>query len=482
MSTRPSPTQAAGIADATAATAGTLPADGLAAELRGSVILPGDQGYDEARAVWNAMIDQRPALIARCVDADDAAVAVAFGRRHGLPIVVRGGGHSVAGKSSCDGGLVIDLSSMNGVEVDADARIARVGPGARGADLDTAAQSAGLATTGGTDSTTGVIGLTLGGGMGFLARRYGLAADNLLGADVILADGTRVHASETEHPDLFWALRGGGGAFGIVTGIELQLHPLGPQLMVAQAFHPFSGAPDALRFYREFSADAPDEVGCFALAVNVPPVEGFPEESHGTTALALAASYAGPLDEGERALGPLVEFGSPIFSFLQPMEYAVLQQSFDAAFPGGQRYFWKSQYLTGMPDEAIETFAAHADPLPGAFSAAYFETLGGAFGRVDPSATAFPHRSAPFNLGVSAGWADAATDEAAIGWTRTFHEAMTPYGTGGVYANYAGADDLGRLRAAYGDNFERLRQVKERYDPERIFGRWVDAPAKVAAG
>jgi FAD/FMN-containing dehydrogenase len=454
----------------------------LVDRIDGRVILPTDERYDAARRVWNGMIDRRPAMIVECTGPGDVVEALAHARREQLPITVRGGGHGVAGRAVCDDGMVIDLASMNDVDVDPDARVAGVGPGATGADLDRATQAVGLATTSGTDSTTGVIGLTLGGGMGFLARSFGMAVDNLLGADVVLADGRQVHASETEHPDLFWALRGGGGSFGVVTGIEMRLHPVGPRVAVAQAFYPWQEATDVLRAYREFSADAPDEVGCYALAVNVPPVDPFPAEAHGTTAVAIVAGHAGPVEEGERVLRPLCEFGTPLLGGVQEMDYAVLQQTFDVANPAGKRYFWKSAYLSGMPDEAIETFISHADPLPGAYSAAYFETVGGAVGRVDPAATAFPHRTAPFNLGIGAGWDDPATDEAAIDWARRFNDAMSPFSTGGMYVNYVGDDDLGRLDATFGGNVKRLRQVKERYDPDQVFGRLAEAPSPVRRG
>jgi len=449
---------------------------GLADRIDGRVIFPTDEAYDTVRTVWNGMIDRRPALVVECTGSADVVEALAHALRAQLPVSVRGGGHGVAGRAVCDDGMVIDLSSMRDVEVDADARTVRVGPGATGGDLDRATQAVGLATTSGTDSTTGVIGLTLGGGMGFLARRFGMAVDNLLSADVALADGTQVHASETEHPDLFWALRGGGGSFGIVTGIELRLHPVGPRVAVAQAFYPWPAASDVLRAFREFSANAPDEVGCYALAVNVPPVEPFPVESYGTTALAIVASHAGLVDEGASVLRPLCDVATPLLGGVQEMEYTVLQQTFDVANPAGKRYFWKSAYLGGMPDEAIETFISLADPLPGPYSAAYFETVGGAVGRVDPAATAFPHRRAPFNLGIGAGWEDPGSDSAAIAWARRFHAAMDPYSTGGMYVNYVGDDDLGRFEATFGANVQRLRQVKERYDPGQVFGRFDEPP------
>jgi FAD/FMN-containing dehydrogenase len=278
------------------------------------------------------------------------------------------------------------------------------------------------------------------------------------------------------------ALRGGGGSFGVVTGIELRLHPVGPRVAVAQAFYPWEAAADVFRAFREFSAHAQDEVGCYALAVNVPPVDPFPAEAHGTTAVAIVAGHAGTVEDGERVLRPLCEVGTPLLGGVQEMDYAVLQQTFDVANPAGKRYFWKSAYLSGIPDEAIETFISLADPLPGPYSAAYFETVGGAVGRVKPAATAFPHRTAPFNLGIGAGWEDPETDEAAIAWARRFHDAMSPYTTGGMYVNYVGDDDLGRLEATFGDNVKRLRQVKERYDPDQVFGRFADAPSQAPRG
>jgi FAD/FMN-containing dehydrogenase len=444
--------------------------DELASALRGQLIRPSDDDYDTARAMWNAMIDRRPALIARCTGVADIRMALAFAREHDLPVTVRGAGHSVAGRSTSDGGLMIDLGSMRWVQVDPESRTVRLGPGVVGADLDHETQAFGLATTVGTDSTTGVIGLTLGGGAGFVGRRFGLAIDNMIGADVVLPDGRLVHASATQHPDLFWALRGGGGELGVVTSVELRLHEMGPELFVAQLFHPYEAAADALRFYRDFTANAPDELACYALAVNVPPVDPFPEAYHGRTAIALVASHSGPIAEGEAALKPLVDFGEPMLRVAMPMPYVALQQSFDAGFPSGRRYFWKSQYLDRLSDEAIETFLAHADPLPGAYSAAFFEPLGGAIGRPDPTATAFPHRAAAYNFAATAGWDDPQQDELAVGWARAFHDAMAPFGTGGTYANYVGLDDLDRRRAVHGANLDRLTDVKARYDPAGVLG------------
>ncbi|MFP7721754.1 FAD-binding oxidoreductase [Lysobacter sp. A3-1-A15] len=443
--------------------------DDFAASIRGELIQPGDPGYDTARAVWNGMVDRRPRLIVRCTGAADVMRAVDFARVHDLPCTARGGGHSVAGKSICDGGVVIDLSLMRTVSVDPRTRTARVGPGATLGDLDHETQAFGLATTGGTDSRTGVAGLTLGGGIGMLARTFGLAADNLLGVDIVLADGKQVHASEDENPDLFWALRGGGGEFGVVTSFEFQLHPLGPELMVAQVFHPFEDAAKVLRFYRDFHAQAPDELSCYALFTHIPPIPLFDEALHGRTAVALVACYSGEPAKGAALMEPLENFGTPLMASVQPMAYTTLQKSFDAGSPDGHRYYWKSQFLPGLADAAIDTLVARIETLPGALTLGGFEPMGGAINRVAANATAYPHRDAMFNFSIFAGWTDPADDEAVIGWTREFHEAMAPYSTGGSYFNYADADEVDRTDVAHAGNHQRLQDLKERFDPVNVF-------------
>ena len=445
-------------------------ADELATAMRGRVIGPSDPDYDAARAAWNGMIDRRPALIAQCTGVADVRAALAFARSHGIGVTVRGGKHSVAGKSVLDDTLLIDLAPMRWAHVDPDRRTVHVGPGTVGGEMDHETQAFGLATTGGTDSTTGVTGLTLGGGMGFLGRRYGLATDNVLSAEIVLPSGELVRASATEHPDLFWAVRGGGGGFGIVTDLELQLHQVGPQLATAQVFLPWSVAPEVVRFYRDFTADMAPEIACYFLAGNVPPMDPFPAEYQGKTAAVLVASHCGDVDEGLEALKPITEVGGePLLSVLAPMPYTALQQTFDPANPAGMRFFWKSEYLGGLPDEALDTFVAHADPLPGPYSAAFFEALGGAMAERTPTETAFPHRRAAYNFAACAGWEDRARDEACIAWSRRFHEAMAPFGTGGVYVNYVGLDDLGHQAAVYGENEERLSSIRATYDPEGIF-------------
>jgi len=435
----------------------------------GHLVLPEDADYDEVRTIWNGMINRRPALIARCRVADDVVTAVDFARNQDLRVSVRCGGHSVAGKSVCDDGLMIDLSQMNTVTIDPEARMARVDGGAKLGDFDAAAQEFGLATTAGIVSDTGVGGLTLGGGVGFLARRFGLTIDNLLGADVVTAAGEQIRASATESPDLFWALRGGGGNFGIVTAFEFRLYEVGPEVLVGQAFYPLDDAVEVLRFYRDSMTDAPDELASYALAINVPPMEPFPEEHQGKPAIAIVSCYSGDLEEGKAVLAPLEAFGDPILRFVQPMPYTALQQSFNDGTPNGQRYYWKSHFHRELSDEAIDTFAEHVTSLPGPFSIVGFEPMGGAINRVDATATAFPHRGAEFALGIWSGWSDPADDDAAIAWTRKLHEAMTPFSTGGVYSNYMDQDDDALTPAAFADNLERLRRVKAKYDPDNFF-------------
>ncbi len=452
-----------------AATAiGSLIGDELIARVRGEVLRPGEDGYDDARRVWNGMIDRRPAVIVRCRGAADVMAAVDLAREQELLLSVRGGGHSFPGKSVCDDGLMIDLSPMRAVRVDPEARRARVQGGATWADVDHETQAFGLATTGGLISHTGVAGLTLGGGIGYLARKHGLALDNLVGTDVVTADGELVHASESENPDLFWGLRGGGGNFGVVTSFEFRLHELGPEVLGGFLIHPFEAAADGLRFYREFMAEAPDELTCYPLLGNVPPEPPFPEAQQGRTALYFAVCYAGPVADGEEALRPLREFGDPMLDAVQPMPYTALQRSFDEAQQPGNRWYLKSLFCDEISDASIETLLERVDPLSGPLTFAWFEPMGGAIGRVDPGATAYPHRNAGYTFAVAPGWHDPAGDDRHIAWARELFDAMKPYGSG-VYVNYLDRDEDERIRAAYGDNFDRLVALKEEWDPGNLF-------------
>ncbi len=440
----------------------------LAGSVRGAVLAPGDVGYDDARRVWNGRFDRRPAAIVRCTGAADVVAAIGFARDAGLPLAVKGGGHSYAGEAALEGGLLIDLSPMKEIRIDADAKRAVVEPGVRWREFDGAAQEVGLATTGGACSTAGVAGVALGGGSGYLARRHGLTIDNLLAAEVVTADGRRVRASEDENPELFWALRGGGGNFGVVTSFEFRLHEVGPQVLAGQVIHPFEAAGDALRFYREFMAGAPDGVQCYPFFLRIPPLEGFLEEHHGKVVLDFVACCAGDLADAEEALRPLRGFGTPLLDAVQPVAYTTLQGSFDDGLPKGQRYYTRAHYLDAIPDAAIDAVLAHAADLRGAFTVAYFDASGGAVGRVEPGATAFPHRSAAFGFHLLTGWTDPAEDDDLMTWSRAFHDAMTPHATGGVYVNLLAEDEDDRIRSAYGPNYARLARVKREWDPDNL--------------
>lgn len=435
----------------------------------GTVVAPEDAGYDEARKIWNARIDRRPAAVARCADATDVSAAVRFARENDLLVSVRGGGHDFAGNSICDGGLVIDLSSMRAVRIDAEARTARVQPGVRWGDFDRAAQAFGLATTGGSVSTVGVAGYTLGGGTGYLVRKHGLAADNLVAAEMVDANGELVRAGERENDDLLWGLRGGSGNLGIVTSFEFRLHRVGPQVLAGQIIHELAAAKEALRFYRSFMAEAPDEVQCYPFFIRIPPLPAFPEPLHGRVVLDLVVAYAGDLDEGERVLRPIRQFGRPALDGVATVAYVDLQQAFDAGMAPGNRWYSKAHQLKELPDEAIDRIVAGVEQLPGAFSMVYLEPGGGAVARVEPSATAYPHRHAPFSLHIFPGWTDAGEDGRIIEWARRFHGEMAPYSTGGTYVNQLDGDEVEVARVAYGSNRDRLAGLKWKYDPQNVF-------------
>jgi FAD/FMN-containing dehydrogenase len=454
-------TTTADIADATL--------DSLADDLRGELLRPGDGGYDEARAVWNGRFDARPDAVARCTGAADVVAAVDLAREHDVPLSVKGGGHDYAGNAVRDEGLLVDLSPMDAVRVDPDAGTVRAGPGATWADVDHETQSFGLATTGATVSTVGVAGYTLGGGTGHLARTLGLAVDNLTGADVVTADGELVHAGGSENPDLFWALRGGGGNFGVVTSFEFDLHPVGPELLAGQVVHPFEDARDVLDRYRSFVADAPAEANCYAFVVPLPPLPAFPEDRHGEPAVNLVASYSGSVEAGRDALEPLRAFGDPLLDSVRPQPYVELQRAFDDGAPAGERWYSKAQYLDGLPDEALDALVSHTEDLPGPLTMVYLEPMGGAVGSVDPSATAFPHRDAAYSVHVLPGWSDPDRDEELMEWADGLHEALAPHSTGGVYVNLLGRDEDDRLRAAYGRNYDRLVELKREWDPDNLF-------------
>ena len=441
----------------------------LQAALRGKVLDPSADGYDEARTIWNATIDRWPALIVRCAGASDVMRAVRFATDNQLLIAVRGGGHNIAGNAVCDDGLVIDLSQMKSVRVDPIAQRAWVEPGATLADLDKETQAFGLAVPTGINSTTGIAGLTLGGGFGWITRKFGLTIDNLLSADIVTADGDLRRASASENPDLFWAIRGGGGNFGVVTAFEFQLQELGPQVLAGLVVHPFDDAETLLKDYRRIVASAPDELTCWVVMRKAPPLPFLPEEWHGREVMVLAMCYAGDLAEGEKAAAELRKLGKPIADVVAPNPFAGWQQAFDPLLAPGARNYWKSHDFIELSDDAISVLLEAVRQLPGPECEIFIGHVGGAAGRVALDATAFPQRSSHFVMNVHARWREPAMDNGCITWARKLFDAAAPYSAGTAYINFMPADESSRVQAAYGPNYDRLAQVKRRYDPTNLF-------------
>jgi FAD/FMN-containing dehydrogenase len=437
-------------------------------QVRGRVIAPDDQGYDDARAVYNAMIDRRPAVIVQAANAGDVMKGVSLARDAGVDLAVRGGGHSVPGFGTCDGGVVIDLSGMRGVRVDPEARTARAEGGATWGDFNAATHAFGLATTGGIISTTGVAGLTLGGGIGYLSRGAGLSLDNLISADVVTADGRFLIASEHEHADLFWALRGGGGNFGAVTALEFRLHPVG-EIYGGPMFFELSDAGDVLRWYREFIAGADERFGGFPAFQIAPPLPFIPEDRHGDTFLAFVSCWTGPADEGERNLKTLRDVAPVVAEHVGAMPYPMLNAAFDALIPPGLQHYWKANFVTELTDEIIDAHLAHGPEVPYVSSTMHIYPINGACHRVAPDATAFTHREANFATVIAGMWADPAQNDANIKWVRDYYDATAPHSQEGGYINFMAADDQDRIRVNYGANYDRLVGVKRSYDPGNLF-------------
>ena len=428
--------------------------------LRGQLLRPDDEGYDQARNVWNGMTDKRPGLIIQCAGVADVINAVNFARDNRLLVAVRGGDHSVAGHSVCEGGIMIDLSRMKSVRVDAVKRTARAEGGAKWRDFDHETQAFGLATTGGTNSDTGIAGLTLGGGLGWLAGKYGLACDNLLSADVVTADGRFLTASARENQDLFWALRGGSGNFGIVTSFEYQLHQVGP-VLAGMVVHPFERAREVLRFYSDFSSNIPDEVNTIGALLTSP--DGLP-------VVAIAVCYNGSVDKGEEVLRPLREFGPPRADQIGPIPYMALQTMLDAAFPRGRQYYWKEHLIKHISDAAIDTMIEYFAVVPSPFTVLGFQQFGNAANRVGQDETAFSHRDALYDCLMLSGWESPSEAERNIKWTRELYDAMQPSLHAGIYVNALGEDSEQRIRAAYRPKtYDRLVALKSKYDPTNLF-------------
>jgi FAD/FMN-containing dehydrogenase len=443
--------------------------DAFAAAFRGSLLSKDSPGYDAARGVWNAMIDRRPALIARCATAADVALAVRLAAAHDLLVSVRGGGHNIAGNAVCDGGLMIDLSAMNAVEVDPVKRLARVGPGATLGDVDRATQVHALAVPAGINSTTGIAGLTLGGGFGWLSRSLGLTIDSLVSAEVVTADGALVKASADENPDLFWGIRGGGGNFGVVTSFEFKLHPVGPEVLSGLVIHPLEAAAGVLRFYRDFLKTTPDEFVCWFVLRKAPPLPFLPPEWHGKEILALAMCYAGAIADGEKVAAPLRGFGHPIADVVAPHPFTAWQAILDPLLVPGMRNYWKSHDFLALDDGLIDVLVDHARRIPDPQTEIAFAQLGGAVSRVPADATAYAHRNAQFVVNVHGRWADPAKDATCVAWARELFQAAAPFATGGVYVNFLAQDEQGRVPAAYGGNYARLVALKREYDPGNLF-------------
>ncbi len=441
----------------------------LRSGIRGSVLLPGEAGYDEARTVWNAMIDKRPGLILRCAGAADVLQAIRFGRDHGLLIAVKGAGHNIAGSAVCDGGLMLDLSPMKAVHVDPGNRIARVEPGVTLGEFDREAQAVGLATPLGINSTTGVAGLTLGGGFGWLSRSFGHSIDNLISADVGTAGGELLHASEEENADLFWGLRGGGGNLGVVTSFTFRLHPVGPEVLAGLIVYPFDQAGDVLRAYRSFVANAPDALTVWTVLRKAPPLPFLPADVHGQEVVVFPLLYVGGMADGQRTIEPMRHFGTPVGEHIGSQPYTAWQSAFDPLLTPGARNYWKSHDFSELSDPAIDLIVQYAGTLPTPGCEIFVAHLDGAAGRVAPDAMAYPHRNAKFVLNVHARWEDAGQDDKCISWARQFFEATAPHATGGVYVNFMTADEQERVRAAYGSNYNRLASLKAKYDPSNLF-------------
>jgi len=437
--------------------------------LKGEVVLPTDPTYESARKIWNGMIDKRPALIARCAGTPDVVRAVNFARETGLLLAVRGGGHNIAGNAVCDNGIVLDLSLMKAAKVDPDARRVTIEAGATLADLDAATQAHGLATPLGINSTTGVAGLTLGGGFGWLSRKYGMTVDNLESAEVVTAAGEVVRASASESPDLFWALRGGGGNFGVVTRFEFRLHLVGPQVLSGLIVYPIAQAKSVLQQYREFMAKAPDELSVWTVLRKAPPLPFLPAEAHGTGVVVLALLYVGDPKQGQSLIEPLRKFGTPLGEHVGAQPYVAWQQAFDPLLTPGARNYWKSHNFSTLKDGLFDAVIEAIGTLPSPQCEIFFGAIGGATTRPAPDSAAYAHRDAKYVMNVHGRWDDAADDQRCIAWARDFFKASAPFASSGVYVNFLTADEIDRVRSAFGPNYDRLARVKRKYDPDNLF-------------
>jgi len=450
----------------------TIPAarlESLAASVRGDLVTADSGNYDEVRSIWNAMIDRRPALIVRCRNAEDVVQAVRFAAESRLLTAVRGGGHNIAGSAINDGGLMIDLSTMRSVHVDRAARTVRVGPGATLGDVDHESLPHGLAVPTGINSTTGIAGLTLGGGFGWLTRSLGMTVDSLVSADVVTSDGKLRTVDAERDPDLFWAIRGGGGNFGVVTSFLFRAHKVGPDLLSGLVVFPREEAATVLARYRKFTAKAPDKLSVWVVMRKAPPLPFLPASAHGKDVVVLALCYAGDPAKGERAIAPIHEFGTVLGAHVGVQPFAAWQSAFDPLLTPGARNYWKSHDFEELPDELFTVLIDHANRMPSPQCEVFLAHLGGAANEVPVEATAYAHRSHEFTINVHGRWDDAADDDACIAWSRSLFEAATPYASGSVYVNFMTGDEQDRVRAAYGPAYKKLAKVKRKYDPDNLF-------------
>jgi FAD/FMN-containing dehydrogenase len=444
--------------------------DVLRSQLQGSLHFPGEPEYEQARAIWNAMIDRHPAAVFRAASAEDVVRAVNVARERGLVLSVRSGGHHIAGNAVCDGGLMLDLTRMKTVRLDQKSRLARVDPGLTLGELDKATQAFGLATPLGINSTTGVAGLTLGGGFGWTSRKLGLTIDNLVSVDVVLASGEQVRASETENEDLFWGIRGGGGNFGVVTSFEYELHPVGPEVFAGLIVYPYADARQVLQGYRAAAASAPEDLTAWVVMRKAPPLPFLPAEVHGKEVLVVPVCWLGRPDQGQEAIAAFRTLAKPIAEAVGPMPFVNWQQAFDPLLGPGQRNYWKSHDFVELADEALDILREYVGRLPSPDCEVLLAQLGGAINRIPAKATAYPHRDVNFVMNIHGRWSDASQDAACIGWARELFDRMAPHATGGVYVNFMPEDEAQRVsRGAYGSNYARLAELKARYDPENLF-------------
>ncbi len=441
----------------------------LKSKVKGKVILPTDPGYNEARKIWNAMIDRRPAVIVQCAYAADVPHAISFARDNGLEISIRGAGHNIAGNAVCDDGVMIDFSKMRNVHVDAEKRLAHVEPGATLGDVDKATQAHGLATPLGINSTTGIAGLTLGGGFGWLTRKYGMTVDNLVSAEMVTADGSQIRVSDKENTELFWAIRGGGGNFGVVTRFEFKLYPVGPEIIAGLLVFPFDQARQVLKKYREFAISAPEEINVWVILRKAPPLPFLPANVHGKEVVVLAVFYAGDNTEAQKLIEPLRSFGDAHGEHIGAQPYAQWQQAFDPLVTPGARNYWKSHNFSELSDGALDSIIQFAGKLPTPQCEIFLALIAGASNRISADATAYGHRDTKIVLNVHGRWDDSADDKRCVVWARDFFKASAPYASAGAYVNFMTEDEADRIAAAYGSNFARLAQIKRKHDPGNIF-------------